>query len=580
MNSANGGNVIYHFKGDTKDLDKATKEAQGKLSGLGSVGKGALLGVAAAVGAATTAVVSLTKKSVQAYAEFEQLRGGLVSMMKGDTDAINRVLKTSKTAYRDLQMSQNDYLTSFESSYAIIQNGLSENADAITYTNKVLQLSADLFNTFGGSTEQYSNAINWALKGTYSYLDNLNIGIKGTQEGFIEAANASGVLGREIKSVKDITNDEIIDVIQHYADKAGAWGKSQQEASTTIIGSINMAKAAYNDFLSGQGGIEQVISSTVAAGKNISKTVLKLLPQVVEGLIGLINGLMPQLPGLVKRLLPVLVKGVGDLIKGIVAILPDLINVIAEVLPDMMPMIVDAIYEIIPLLIKLTPQFLMAAVKLISAFIQGFINSMPKVLQATRNLINSAINAIVNLKSQFLQKGKEIIINLVNGIKSVAENPKQAVRNLITNIKNLFSGAGGWLWNAGYNIIQGLLNGIVNRAGAVINYAQNLANRIKNTISRALKIHSPSQITMWQGEMTAEGYMVGLEKMKNQLEDAVFDTFALSPQFTNASALHYSPSVIVNNNVSMETDPLGQTVSKIKTFAGGAKNDYNYGVGV
>lgn len=580
MNSANGGNVIYHFKGDYKNLDKATKEVQGKLNGLGSVGKGAMVGVAAAITTAIADVVLLTKKSVEAYAEYEQLRGGLVSMMHGDVDAINQVLSTSKMAYKDLQMSQSQYLTAFEGSYAIIQNGLSENANAIEYTNKVLQLSADLFNTFGGSTEQYSNAINWALKGTYSYLDNLNIGIKGTQEGFIEAANASGVLGREIQSVKDITNDEIIDVIQHYAEKAGAWGKSQEEASTTIIGSINMVKAAYNDFLTGQGGVEQVIEGVVAAGTNISEVVVNLLPQVVEGTVKLINSLMPMLPGLIEQLLPVLVKGVSTLIKGIIQILPELLTMIAEILPDLMPVIVDAILEIIPMLIDMLPMFIEAGGKILGALIEGLVKSTPSLITNIVQIGVKMISTINSLPSKFLTAGRQIIQGFVNGIKAMINNAPQAVRNMANNVKNVFSNAGSWLWSAGRNIIQGLLNGIVNKASSVINYARNLANNIKNTISKALKIHSPSQITMWQGEMTAEGYMVGLEKMKNQLESAVFDTFALSPQFTNSSALHYSPSVVVNNNVSMETDPLGQTVSKIKTFAGGAKNDYNYGVGV
>lgn len=536
MNNASGGNVIYHFKGDYKNLDKSTKEVQGKLNGLGKAGKGALLGVAAATTTATAAVVALARKSVQAYGEYEQLQGGLVSMMKGNQDAVNQVLDTSKKAYKDLQMSQSEYLTAFESSYAIIQNGLSENANAIEYTNKVIQLSADLFNTFGGSTEQYSNAINWALKGTYSYLDNLNIGIKGTQEGFIEAANASGVLGREIQSVKDITNDEIINVIQHYAEKAGAWKKSQQEASTTIIGSINMVKAAYNDFLSGQGGIEQVVSSINAVAQNIAPVIVKILPGIVKGITDLINGLIPLLPGLIKELLPVLIAGTTELIIGIIGILPQLMEMIAELLPDMLPVIVDAILQVIPMLIDMLPLFINAGAKVLIGLMNGIINSAPSLLSAVAKIV-------------------------VGIIKSINQLPSK-------------------LFTAGVNVVRGLLNGIKNKASSVLNYAGDLANRIKEKISNALKIGSPSRATMWQGEMTVEGYMVGLEKMRSQLEDAVYDTFALSPQFTNSSALHYSPSVVVNNNVSLETDPLGQTVSKIKTFAGGAKNDYNYGVGV
>jgi hypothetical protein len=38
-------------------------------------------------------------------------------------------------------------------------------------------------------------------------------------------------------------------------------------------------------------------------------------------------------------------------------------------------------------------------------------------------------------------------------------------------------------------------------------------------------------------------------------------------------------NIIVNVDATFETDPLGQVVRNIKTFSGGAKNDYNYGMG-
>ena len=36
----------------------------------------------------------------------------------------------------------------------------------------------------------------------------------------------------------------------------------------------------------------------------------------------------------------------------------------------------------------------------------------------------------------------------------------------------------------------------------------------------------------------------------------------------------------MRTNITSSTDSLGQTVTNIKTFANGAKNDYNYGMGV
>ena len=225
--------VLVKFIGDTKDLDSKTKTASSTLKGFASgVGKAFAVGTAA-IGVMAGAVVDLTKKSVEGYAEFEQLEGGLESLFGKGSKEMQQIMGDSEQAYKNLTMSQNQYLTSFESAYPIVNAGLSENADSIEYTNKMLQLSSDLFNTYGGSTEYYQNAINWALKGSFVYLDNLNLGIKGTQEGFLEAANNSGILGREIKNVSELSSDEIIDVIQHYAERM-EYGEKQDKKQVLL----------------------------------------------------------------------------------------------------------------------------------------------------------------------------------------------------------------------------------------------------------------------------------------------------------------------------------------------------------
>ena len=52
---------------------------------------------------------------------------------------------------------------------------------------------------------------------------------------------------------------------------------------------------------------------------------------------------------------------------------------------------------------------------------------------------------------------------------------------------------------------------------------------------------------------------------------------SMSPTLNGSYNSSPNINVVVNN--SFETDPLGQMVSKIKTFSNGAKNDYNYGYG-
>jgi hypothetical protein len=71
-----------------------------------------------------------------------------------------------------------------------------------------------------------------------------------------------------------------------------------------------------------------------------------------------------------------------------------------------------------------------------------------------------------------------------------------------------------------------------------------------------------------------------LEKMSGDVDKQIQSTFGLDPQVVGNMQNSFSPNVNVYNNVNVEQDPLGQVVSNIKTFSGGAKNDYNFGLGV
>ena len=76
------------------------------------------------------------------------------------------------------------------------------------------------------------------------------------------------------------------------------------------------------------------------------------------------------------------------------------------------------------------------------------------------------------------------------------------------------------------------------------------------------------------------GLEEGMEDMQPEIQRTIDSLFDLNPNVVGTMNTHYSPNVIVNNSVNMKTDPLGQVVGNIKTFSGGAKNDYNYGMGV
>ena len=596
----NNAEVLVKFKGETSDLDTKTSKASGTLKGFAS-GVGTAFKVAGtAIATASVAVGTLVKKSVEAYAEFEQLEGGLISLFGEGSKEMESVIQSSEEAYKNLTMSQNEYLNAFQGSYPLVNAGLSENADAIEYTNKMLQISSDLYNTYGGSVEQYQSAINWALKGSFVYLDNLNIGIKGTQEGFIEAANASGVLGRQIKDVKELTNDEIIDVIQHYTEEYGVWGKTSQEASTTILGSMNMVKASWGNFISGlskKGAdidklVDQLIKSVLQFAKNVIPVIVRALQGIAKALPEIASQIAKELPGLINEIIPPVLEAALQLIQVIGEVLPDLIitilpslvdailmllEAIVQALPVIIPVLMDGIIKLIIGIIKMLPQIIDALLKGVILIIQAIAEALPELLPAIIEAILEIIPMLIKNIPLLIKCGIQLLWGLIKGIGQALGSLWSKIKEVGSGIIDHFKELPGKLIDIGKNMIKGLWNGIKNVTGWIIDKIKGFGSSVMKAIKGIFGIHSPSTEFEYVGKMNILGLEKGMEDMKGQVQDTIDGLFNLQPGITGNMNSTYSPSVnvVVNNN--MEMDPLGQVVNKIKTFSGGAKNDYNWG---
>jgi len=131
----------------------------------------------------------------------------------------------------------------------------------------------------------------------------------------------------------------------------------------------------------------------------------------------------------------------------------------------------------------------------------------------------------------------------------------------------------------GKKATQGLINGLLGQTKNLKGASKSMATTIVNSLKKALKIKSPSRIMMGLGKYTTEGFIEGITSMQRELDSIMNSTFGLSPTVTGTASTHFSPEVNVTVQNNMKTDPLGQVVNSVKTFSGGAKNDYNYGIG-
>ena len=402
-----------------------------------------------------------------------------------------------------------------------------------------------------------------------------------------DAQKLSGVK-YDISNLADVYN--AIHVIQN---ELGVTGTTANEASSTIQGSVTAAKAAFQNFLSGAGGFEEVVDTVVTAGTQIGKAVVKMLPKIVDGIVGIVNGLIPEIPKLIETLLYWHNIRLFEIIKGLVAAIPTLLTTLAEMLPtiiqslvDMfvqvakafaeqapviMPIVVNGIIDALITLLENVDVIIDAALALILGLTEGIIQVLPV-------LIERLLEALIEAAPVLMKAGIELIIMIVKGTVQAIPTLIKSLWTLSTQtIPNAIREAIPKAIQAGKDMIKGLWNGIKNFD--LKGNMKKLASQALDGFKSMLGIHSPSTAFAYLGKMSMLGYTNQIEDMKGMLDDVIQSTFSISPELTTGG-LHYSPNVIVNNNISSNTDPLGQTVTNIKTFANGAKNDYNYGMGV
>lgn len=226
-----------------------------------------------------------------------------------------------------------------------------------------------------------------------------------------------------------------------------------------------------------------------------------------------------------------------------------------------------------------------------NSLIEGAKNLGNAIVQAFKNWWNNLVNMytvvipnfIKNIISWFGQlPGKiwEFLSNIITSFWNwgISLNQKvgQAIATVASKIINTVATLPGKMIDTGRNIVEGLWNGIKNMAGWITGKVKEFASGIVNGIKGVLGIHSPSTVMFDMGVNLDKGWINGIESMQMDINDVFKDTFDVSPHLKSETSTHYNSNVNVYVDNKMETDPLGQMVTKTKTFSNGAKNSYNY----
>jgi len=291
------GVIAINNKGANKSIDETGRKAHGlhsKMSqAFASISKGAVacgkfvakgMTVIGAAGAAATA--ALLKSSIGAYAEFEQLEGG-VKKLFGD-DAAKTVMENASKAFKTAGLSANEYMQTVTSFSASLINSLgNDTAAAAELSDIAIQDMSDNANTFGTDITMIQNAYQGFAKQNYTMLDNLKLGYGGTQAEMARLINDSGVMGENFiataENVNSVSFAKIIEAIHVVQSNMNIAGTTANEASDTIEGSFNMWKASWQNLMTGMGddeNIDPLVDSFFDAGNTVLQNLAKILPRI------------------------------------------------------------------------------------------------------------------------------------------------------------------------------------------------------------------------------------------------------------------------------------------------------------
>lgn len=459
------GSVVIEIDGDSGKFQKA-------LSNIGSIAGKALKGLGVASAAAAGAVAAIGKAAVTAYADYEQLVGGVETLFK---DSASTVIEYANNAYKTAGMSANTYMetvTSFSAS--LLQSVGNDTAEAARVADMAITDMSDNANKMGTDIGRIQDAYQGFAKQNYTMLDNLKLGYGGTKTEMerllADAEKLSGVK-YDISNLKDVY--EAIHVIQ---TEIGITGTTAAEASSTIQGSLAMTKASWDNLLVGLADdtqdfdtlLSNFIDSVTVFGENL----IPRIQIVLEGIVKLVSALGPKiaeiLPGLVETVLPGAISGITSIVTALVDVIPSLLDTLVQVIlsqgPSLiqaglnlilslcngftaaLPTLIAAATEIITTLVTMltSPEFLVgivsAAANMLVALVEGITAALPILIEAApiiiQNLVASITESLPLLVECALYLIQAMVTGIIENLPLLTESALSMVDSLVTGIQD------------------------------------------------------------------------------------------------------------------------------------------------
>lgn len=537
---------------DDKATSKVAAIGNSIKGGLGTAAKAGVAALGAALASAATGVVALGKAALESYSQYEQLVGGVDKLFQ---DASPKLQEYAANAYQTAGMSANQYMEQATSFSAALINSLGgDTQKAADQADVAMRAMSDNVNVFGSNMTDVQNAFQGFSKQNFTMLDNLKLGYGGTKEEMQRLISDANEYAASIGEASDLSIDsfsDIVTAIDLIQQKQGIAGTTAREAATTIEGSVNMAKAAWQNWVTELGKdnadmgklTTQLVDSVTKAASNIVPRIAVIagaamaalseqLPSAVEQIGASLSGYAPTLGASVMSLIGTVAQMAMEYAPtALLAIVGAITAFLTEYSPTLLESALTMFLAIVQALTESGPQIMAALMVVLQSLVQLCINNMPAMLDAALGLVGMLLQAIVDYGPQILVQLLLLLASLVVAIgMKVGEffdGGGQLIEGLLMGAQAFFDQVSAWfgsigdmilgvvgdlgnlLVDAGKSVIGGFLGGLKGAWDGVAGWFGEITASIPQIKGPPVK---DAGLLVENGELVMHGFARGMER--------------------------------------------------------------------
>ena len=501
---------------------------QSALGKLGGFAKGAGIAIGAGLAVGIAGLAALTGKALMAGAELEQQLGGAEAVFGQYADGIKQA---AEDAYFTAGLSQQEFLQGANKMGSLFQGAGFDVQSSMKMSSDAMQRASDIASIMGISTTDALEAVTGMAKGNFTMMDNLGVAMNDTS---LNAYALEKGLG---KTTAQMSIQEKVGLAnQLFLEKTAKYAGNYAKENQTLSGSLNSTKKAFDNLMSGQGDVSGFIELLVNTIELAVPQIIKILPQLVQGIQAVFTAIVPALAKALPTLIPAIINAVVALLNAVVQALPTVVSVLLQALPLLikafiqlfmaillaLPQIVQIIAQALPTIITALVDgltnpaalqaLIMGAVQLLLALVQAIPIIIPALVGAIPIIIKNLLATLTNptFIRAMINAGVQLLQAVISGIASMVGSVASAAWNIIKTIGSVLSPSS--LFNIGKDVVKGLWQGIQDMGGwltgKIIGFVK---DKIPGPIKSALGIHSPSKVAAGLGEQVPRGLAKGID---------------------------------------------------------------------